>query len=91
MLDFMNTKFKKALEELGGGQVAVLTEEGEKLIGIVVDTNVLGAVNPQIAMFSGQEGIWLKRERKMTFLGDHNIKSVKKAKPFEKEIDNAVE
>lgn len=89
MLDFMNTKFKKALEELGEGQVAVLTEEGEKLIGIVVDTNVLGAVNPQIAMFAGQEGIWLKRERKMTFLGDHNIKSVKKAKPFEKEIDQS--
>lgn len=89
-MGFMNTKFKKVLEGFGVGQVAVLTEEGDKLIGIVVDANVLGAVNPQIAMFSGEEGIWLKREQKLTFLGDHNIKSIKKAKPFEKEIDKAI-
>lgn len=86
----MNTKFKKVLEKLGESQVAVLTEDGEKLIGIVVDAEVFWAVNPQIAMFADQEGIWLRREQKLTFLGDHNIKSVKKAKPFEKEIDKAV-
>lgn len=85
----MNTKFKKVLDELGQVQIAVLTNEGEKLIGIAVDKEVFSGVNPQISMFADEEGIWLRREKKLTFLGDHNIKSVKKAKPFEKEIDKA--
>lgn len=84
----LNTKFNKKLEELGDVQIAVITNEGEKLIGNAVDGKVLGTVNPQIAMFSGQEGIWLKRERNLTFLGDENIKMVRKAKPLEKEVDN---
>ncbi len=86
----LNTKFNKTLQELGDVQISVITNEGEKLIGNAVDGKVLGAVNPQIAMFSDQEGIWLKREQKLSFLGDDNIKLVQKAKPFEKEIDNAL-
>lgn len=85
----MNTKFKKAIEELGEGQMAVLTEEGEKLIGLIGNPKVLALFNPQIALLPDEEGIWLKREKKITFLWDHNIKSIRKAKPSEKEIDHS--
>ena len=85
----MNTKFKDVLQGIGERKVAVLTEEGEKLIGKVLDVEAIGAISPDIAMFSNRKGILLQRERKLTFLEDRDIKSVKKAKPFETEIDYA--
>lgn len=71
------------------GKIAVLTKDGSKLIGVIVELNDSAQENPFLSMFasSGQEGIWLRREKHITFLGDHNIKLIRPARPGEKEID----
>lgn len=85
--EVMNKNSKKSIIEQG--EITIFTKEGDKLIGIIVDPKILANLNPKIAPFIGQEGIWLKRENKITFLGNDNIKSIRKSKPFEKELDQA--
>lgn len=69
--------------------VAVLTKDGSKLIGIIVELDDSVKSNPNIAFVinSGQDGIWLRRKKHITFLGDDNIKLIRPAMPGEKEID----
>lgn len=70
-------------------KVVVFTKDGDKLIGFIVELNNPVQGNPLLSFFasSGQEGIWLKRERHITFLGEDNIKQIRLARPGEKEID----
>lgn len=89
VLEIINTKYFKKIEEIGATEeFAVFTKEGEKLIGIVLDPKGLGSINMQVLPIIDEKGIWLRRKNTVSFLGDHNIKSVRKAKPLEKEIDN---
>lgn len=71
------------------GKVAVLTKDGFKLIGTIVelDDSAQSKAMLSFVSISDQEGIWLRRESHITFLADHNIESVRPAWPGEKEID----
>lgn len=71
------------------GKVAVLTRDGSKLIGNIVELDDSAQSKAMFAYVSicDQEGIWLRRENHMTFLGDHNISVIRPARPGEKEIN----
>lgn len=72
------------------GKVAVLTQDGSKLIGTIVELDDSAKSNRDMAFIinSGQEGIWLRRKNHISFLGDDIIKLIRSARPGEKEIDN---
>lgn len=79
----LNDEMKKTSE------VAVLTKDGEKLIGLIVELNEHAKKNPMLQFLanSGQTGIYLKRKHTMSFLAGDNIEFIRLAKPGEKEID----
>lgn len=70
-------------------KVVVFTKDGDKLIGFIVELNDSAQANPFLSFLasSDQKGIWLQRERHITFLGEDNIKQIRLARPGEKEID----
>lgn len=97
-IDYSSVKKEKAMKSMSmyanknkkkRGKVAVLTKDGSKLIGIIVELDDSVKSNPDIAFIinSGQEGIWLRRKNHISFLGDDNIKLIRSSRPGEKEID----
>lgn len=83
----MNLNIKKFMSNKT--EVVVFTKDGDKLIGYILSkntaTNYLGVYAEILAT---QEGIFLKRKDKVSFLGLSNIKSIRPAKFDDKEIDN---
>lgn len=83
----MKDKIKMYMEE--SVEVAVFTKQGEKFIGIILPEEL-------VKLFLGsftlptyeQQGIYLKRKnRRLTFLDEDYIKSMRPSKFGEKEID----
>lgn len=69
-------------------EVAVFTKEGDKLIGIIVSEELVKFNLGPVALPSyGQQGIYLKRKKHLSFLGEDNIESIRPGKFGEKEID----
>jgi small nuclear ribonucleoprotein (snRNP)-like protein len=64
------------------GKVSVFTNDGDKLVGFIVEVDNSLLINPDISFIlgSGQEGIWLRREKHLTFLDEDNIKLIRPAK-----------
>lgn len=69
-------------------EIAVLTKDGDKLIGIIVsEENVINNLGPTFIPIRNEKGIYLKRKNQLTFLPLGLIKSFRPVKPGEKEID----
>jgi hypothetical protein len=70
-------------------KVAVETNDGYKLIGYIVEPRKDVKEFQLLSFISNfkQDGIWLLRERNLTFLSKENVKHIRDSKPFESEID----
>lgn len=80
----MKQRIKMYTEEVT--EVAVLTKEGNKLIGIIVPEELVKYNLPTISLLTAnQQGIFLKRKKHLTFLDENNIVSIRSAKIGEKE------
>ncbi|KAA0940018.1 hypothetical protein FQ087_22145 [Sporosarcina sp. ANT_H38] len=67
---------------------AVLTKDGSKLIGVIVtQENVINNVGFVPSITYNQKGIYLKRKKCVSFLGEDAIKLIRPARPGEKEIE----
>jgi anaerobic selenocysteine-containing dehydrogenase len=63
-------------------KVKVITINGEVLIGVVVEPNNTSN-NPFVNMTNG---IWLQREKTISFIGEELIELIQPASKFDKEI-----
>ncbi|MGN8235440.1 hypothetical protein ACTHAL_000488, partial [Priestia flexa] len=64
-------------------------KDGNKLIGYVVEMKRHKLTGAEGMLFSklASDGIWLKRERHVSYLSNDSIKLIRESLPFEKEID----
>ncbi len=58
---------------------------GEKLIGFVMDSVPTGVVPPEL-MKKLNDGIYLRRQRTLSYLAHETIKNIRVARPGEEEI-----